>query len=867
MPALRVLVVCGALWVAVATSSPSAVAADWLQPGYDASQSGHSPVEQLVGAGNVGRLHQVWRGPGGGGVAVSATQIVVSGGRWDAFGPSPRSHALRVYARFTRRLLWRASGAVGAPAVSGGVVYIVTERGLEAYALDCASDGSVCAPLWRAETTGAHSPVVAHDEVYLRTASELVAYPTTCSTPCRPAWRGELGAGVGYPAAHGGIVYASSEEQPGVYAFPAQCATGGARCEPLWKGLVEDRPASLTSPAVGEGTVVLHTHGFRSGMGFSRIVAFPAACGTAGVTCMPRWQAEVPWTPGGSNSSRATTPAVGAGVAYLAIDPGLRAYALDCATGGATCEPLWLAERPGVPHASDFSGGSPTLANGVVYHPALERLWAFRAACPFGHCGPLWSVPAPGASGRPAVADGRVYVPGYGTWEYALDGVRPWGALVQPAGPHGCVSRFGHEGCGRARRLARVTDLAVSPDGRFVYAAARGGGALVAFARDRDSGALTQLPGPAGCIASWQPERGGCARARRLGRPTELELSRDGRNLYAVGGGSTITTFRRDSRTGKVRQLPGVAGCLGPSGRCRPLRRPGRDSYPLAELVLDRAGRHLYFNGGDSTVRLAVRNPHTGALREARRRCVAGAEASRAAKRSCRRDAAVGGSFYLVLAMSGDGRHMYIGSDIDFGAIAVFRRNRRTGRLERLRGRAGCIAVDRPRRCAQPPPPFPAGTPWDLSLDPRGRTLYVAEGYGCCPERLRTFRRSQRTGALRPPVRPAGCLSRGDAECRPLDELLRTAPLVSDDGRSAYAITEDGDLMVFRVGARGALIPQDGQWRCLAALATSSDPAPGKCVEARGLRDASRLAASPDGRHLYVGAHGNSIAVFEPRRD
>jgi 6-phosphogluconolactonase (cycloisomerase 2 family) len=626
--------------------------------------------------------------------------------------------------------------------------------------------------------------------------------------------------------------------------------------------------------------VVIHRYvTLPEGGGLSRIVAFPADCNDE---CEPRWHADVPWQGSGTGGERATNPVIGQGTVFFALGPELRAYALDCGTGGAQCEPLWVARPfpPMSPIEPSYFVGSPSLANGVVYASGAGptgsgRLWAFPAICRPEGCGPLWSVPSglAAAGVRPAIADGRLYLAANGTYEFALDGIRPRGALEQPAGPAGCVSRFGQRGCGRARGLAGVADVAVSPDGRFVYAAARKGRALVALARDAATGGLTQLRGRAGCITSRDPARNGCASVPSLGRPRELELSPDGRHLYAVGLNDVITAFRRDARTGALAQLRGRQACVGPAAGCQGLRGVTRSrSIRVGELVFDPSGRHLYLRGPTPTIRLLRRDRETGALRQPRSKaaCLAGTEAEPMVTRVCRRTSAFGGFFEVSLVMSADGRHLYVGSDQDeptnAASLAVFRRDGRSGLLRRVRGRGGCVGVPDGRvGPCQRPAPGNRPDAVDLSLGPGGRVLYALENYAGSPERVRMYRRSRRTGAVRPVRGEIGCLSVDNTEhCRPTDSLLLAAPVVSRGGRAAYVIGSDG-LLVFHVGNRGELLPLLGEWACLGPLPDPKFPFPGRCTDTRALRGPTHVASSPDGRHLYVSTRGNSIAVLEPR--
>ena len=66
-----------------------------------------------------------------------------------------------------------------------------------------------------------------------------------------------------------------------------------------------------------------------------------------------------------------------------------------------------------------------------------------------------------------------------------------------------CISdsRFNHDAdCETAKGIGSAAFLAVSPDGKFVYVTGRETDSIAAFARDRRTGRLKQLPGAAACI-------------------------------------------------------------------------------------------------------------------------------------------------------------------------------------------------------------------------------------------------------------------------------------------------------------------------------------------------------------------------------
>jgi DNA-binding beta-propeller fold protein YncE len=136
--------------------------------------------------------------------------------------------------------------------------------------------------------------------------------------------------------------------------------------------------------------------------------------------------------------------------------------------------------------------------------------------------------------------------------------------LTQLPGGDGCLSIgvVGAPGCRDfSADLNNASSIAVSPDGRHVYATIQdmgdAPGAVIAFERKRRTGALTQLPGARGCIVNDGPSpRPGCATARALKQPSQIVLSGDGGSAY-VTTNSAVAVLARDRGTGTLTQLPG----------------------------------------------------------------------------------------------------------------------------------------------------------------------------------------------------------------------------------------------------------------------------------------------------------------------
>jgi DNA-binding beta-propeller fold protein YncE len=141
---------------------------------------------------------------------------------------------------------------------------------------------------------------------------------------------------------------------------------------------------------------------------------------------------------------------------------------------------------------------------------------------------------------------------------------RQTGTLRQRAGRRGCVNASGAQRCTRAgglagRRAESILAVTVSPDGRRVYASSAEeggflGGAIVVLARGPRTGALRQLSGSHGCIAS-ERRRAACTRVRGLQAASTLAMSPDGQHAY-VAAADAVTAFR----VGTQAPPPGLGG-------------------------------------------------------------------------------------------------------------------------------------------------------------------------------------------------------------------------------------------------------------------------------------------------------------------
>jgi DNA-binding beta-propeller fold protein YncE len=175
------------------------------------------------------------------------------------------------------------------------------------------------------------------------------------------------------------------------------------------------------------------------------------------------------------------------------------------------------------------------------------------------------------------------------------------GVPRQLPGAAGCISEFPEDGCTPALTLNGPEGLAISPAGTQLYAAVMYRGAVAILTRDRATGALSQPPGPLGCIRDGGGL--GCADARHLEHPGGIELSHDGRNAYVIGTG-TLVVLRRDRATGGLSQLPGKRGCLNSLSRAGAQYPDCTDSGRVSPggVTLSRDGRNAYISDNETDV-------------------------------------------------------------------------------------------------------------------------------------------------------------------------------------------------------------------------------------------------------------------------
>jgi DNA-binding beta-propeller fold protein YncE len=364
------------------------------------------------------------------------------------------------------------------------------------------------------------------------------------------------------------------------------------------------------------------------------------------------------------------------------------------------------------------------------------------------------------------------------------------GKLTQGKGSAGCIAVGGAEGCASAVGLSGPNSVAVSADGRNVYATSLGSEAVTIFSRNPATGALTQLPGASGCIAG--PPIPGCATGRALVGPDVIVVSPDGGNVY-VGSffGNAIVTFNRDLATGALAQPADTTGCITevPTAGCA----TGLALGSPEGMAVSGDGKNVYAATATSEAIVSfTRNPTTGALTQATdgSGCIVAVPVT-----GCTTGAQLGGAD--AVAISPDGASVYVTS-LFSKSVTSFTRSSSTGALTQKSGTAGCIVFLRATGCS-----FgrALNAPEGLAISPEGADVYAAS---YAPGTIAVLRRSKKSGTIAQKGRKAGCVG-SVPDCSPARGLSGLGSLVvSPDGRFLYAAASKSNaITVFRRATRG----------------------------------------------------------------
>ncbi len=446
-------------------------------------------------------------------------------------------------------------------------------------------------------------------------------------------------------------------------------------------------------------------------------------------------------------------------------------------------------------------------------------------------------------------ADGR------GVWTSTVDvgGVVPWVQDFLPIDSGTGLLGAKQRGIFQAKNMQNGR-IAPSRDGRHLY---------VSDAANDGQGGFPDGP-PVIDVLSVKPlayvekQGDGVAGVNGLDGAYSVALSPDGRHVYVAGVvDDAVAVFSRDATTGALAfveaEIDGAAGVDGLDG--------------ATHVTLSPDGKSAYVCGfEDDAVAVFSRNASTGALTFVERQkdgvgAVAGLDSA------------------AESAVSRDGKHLYVVSSID-DTVTAFSRNTTTGALtfveERREGVAGVSGLNGAN---------------SVEISPAGGHVYVASN---SPGSIAVFTRNPTTGAL-------GFVESHIDGGSSTELGAATGVAVSRDGRHVYVVAfTDRSISTFEIGAGGTLtwlgalnstdgliegldfpsfvgLTADDRHIVVASAGAISvfrrDPETGELGYAQaefdtgidGLGGSGSVAASPDGRHVYVtGPDDDALVVFAP---
>lgn len=376
-----------------------------------------------------------------------------------------------------------------------------------------------------------------------------------------------------------------------------------------------------------------------------------------------------------------------------------------------------------------------------------------------------------------------------------------------------CVSdnggdgRLGSDGlCGNGDALLGAADVVVSPDGRFVYVPSAGSNGVAWFARDAASGRLTQ----AGCVKEV-PREDHCSQATALIGASSATASPDGRFLYVTSRISdAVAIFERDAETGALTQ----AGCVsntGSDGRCT----DGTALTGASSVVISPDGTSAYVTADEvGAVSWYARDVETGLLTP--KGCLVEVAVEGG---PCTSNKALKNAADAVITPGGD---QVVVAGRYYGTLVTFARDAATGALTQ----SGCRQAQEPR--GDEVIPDEEDEEFEEELDDE-------------EEEFDAEAEEEDFEADEEEEEDEDALLEGCTAARAIQGASELA--LSADGKALF-VTGGSQIAAFqRDPANGALT----QFACTQAYRTYKS-----CTDTRGVAYGSGLAASSDGRSLYV---------------
>ncbi len=363
----------------------------------------------------------------------------------------------------------------------------------------------------------------------------------------------------------------------------------------------------------------------------------------------------------------------------------------------------------------------------------------------------------------------------------------------------------------------QIYDLAISPDGKHVYAALRDVNGIIAFSRSTTPGPTVGALTYASCNINGGS--GSCALGQGIEGVRDIVVSPDGDHVYAVGDVNygAVAVFTRNQSTGALAFKQCIAETVGFASGCA---KSGRGIGVTSSVTISHDGATVYVGSYGASDAVAAFT----------------------------RDQTPGPTY---------------------------------GEITQIPGTAGCVSKDGLDHPSGTPGACADGRGLDgifsVNVSPDGKNVYAAANVSGATNRdtLATLSRdtSGTVGALSQASDTSACLSfdndgpagpnpPNDPECGSAYGLQWVNDvLVGADGHSVVTAASNfsgGGIAVFERSAGGTLSQLSGSDGCLDDPANSST-----CADANGVFGANDLTQSPDGRSVYFGTFGDrSIGVL-----
>jgi DNA-binding beta-propeller fold protein YncE len=391
--------------------------------------------------------------------------------------------------------------------------------------------------------------------------------------------------------------------------------------------------------------------------------------------------------------------------------------------------------------------------------------------------------------------------------------------------PAGCISTSVAP-CATGESVTSVNQVALSPDGRQLYAVSPADSSLTIFDRDPATAKLNQR---SQCFR--YDALHGCEDGFLLDGASAVTVSPDGKNVYvaSIGVDGWLAIFDRAADGSLIEKHPpncfGMGGCHFPNGGL----------VGTQALAVSPDGASLYvatFAG------LLIFNRHADGMLE-----------QLPADAGCITSVAVAGCVLepnlrglTDIAISPDSKTVYVGAQ-QSDKIMTYARAA-NGSLTR----AGCISQTPDAGCILSDQLV--GNSYGLAVSPDGKNVYSASrSTGGEPSGIAVLKRDAATGVLT----QGGCVADSGSCTHGVALGVTTDLAVSPDGSSVYAATGNG-IAVFERNSAGDL----AQKGC---IKDTGAPTAG-CGTADGLGWSPwAIAIAPDGHGVYT-ASDDSISAF-----